>query len=239
MAGWNPWHGCHKLSAGCANCYVYRIDGKHGKDSSVVYRTKEFDFPVRRNRSGLYKLPAGETVFTCFSSDFFVEDADAWRPEAWRMIRERSDLHFWMITKRIDRFYVGLPSDWGDGYEHVTVCCTVENQDRADYRLPVYRELPLKHRMIVCEPLLGPIDLAPYLGSWAEEVLVGGESGPAARMCDYDWVLDLRRQCMEKRVSFTYRQTGALLRKDGRVYRIGRTYQGSQARKAGISFRAG
>lgn len=219
------------------NCYVYRIDGKHGKDSSEVYRTKEFDFPVRRNKSGVYKVPAGQTVFTCFSSDFFLEDADAWRAEAWRMIRERSDLHFWMITKRIDRFYVGLPSDWGGGYEHVTVCCTVENQDRADYRLPLYREVPLKHKLIVCEPLLGPVDLSPYLGSWVEGVIVGGESGPGARLCDYEWVLALRRQCVERQVSFTFRQTGARFRKDGRVYRIGRAYQGSQARKAGIDFR--
>lgn len=239
MAGWNPWHGCRKLSSGCRNCYVYRIDGRHGKDASQVYRTKEFDLPLRRNRSGGMKIPAGEPVYTCFSSDFFLEEADAWRAEAWRMIRKRSDLHFLMITKRIDRFGVGLPSDWGDGYGNVTVCCTVENQDRADYRLPLYREAPVRHKIIVCEPLLEAIDLSAYLGPWVEEVLVGGESGPGARVCDYDWVLDLRRQCVEKQVSFTFRQTGACFRKDGKTYRIGRADQGPQARKAAIGFRAG
>ncbi|MEN6339375.1 MAG: DUF5131 family protein, partial [Clostridiaceae bacterium] len=32
---WNPWHGCHKYSAGCQNCYVYRMDDRHGKDAGI------------------------------------------------------------------------------------------------------------------------------------------------------------------------------------------------------------
>lgn len=173
MPLWNPWHGCHKLSAGCRHCYVYRIDEKHGRDSSVVTKTRNFDFPVRRTRTGTYKIPAGSTVFTCFSSDFFVEEADPWRPEAWEMIRERSDLHFFMITKRIDRLEANLPPDWEAGYPHVTICCTVENQERADYRLPIYRDAPIRHKIIICEPLLGPIDLSPWPGrgsnNWSPE----------------------------------------------------------------------
>ncbi|WP_106829053.1 DUF5131 family protein [Parabacteroides pacaensis] len=237
MAGWNPWHGCHKLSAGCKNCYVYRIDGKHGKDSSVVSKTQNFSYPVKRNRRGEYTIPSGETVYTCFSSDFFLEDADPWRPEAWQMIRTRQDLRFFMITKRIDRLALGVPPDWGNGYENVTICCTVENQDRADYRLPIYKEAPVKHKWIVCEPLLGKLDLTPYLGDWVEEVLVGGESGPDARICNFDWVLDLRRQCMEKDIRFIFRQTGAKLMKDGKIYSIKRQFQSSQARKAAINYK--
>lgn len=237
MAGWNPWHGCHKLSAGCKNCYVYRIDDKHGKDSSVISKTQNFSYPVKRNRRGEYKIPFGETVYTCFSSDFFLEDADEWRPDAWQMIRTRQDLHFFMITKRIDRLAVGLPQDWGDGYENVTICCTIENQDRADYRLPIYRQAPVKHKRIVCEPLLGKLDLTPYLGNWVEEVMVGGESGPDARICNFDWVLDLRRQCMEKDIRFIFRQTGAKLMKDGKIYAIKRQFQSSQARKAAVNYK--
>lgn len=37
---WNLWHGCHKLSAGCKYCYVYRGDARREVDSSVVVRTK-------------------------------------------------------------------------------------------------------------------------------------------------------------------------------------------------------
>lgn len=77
-------------------------------------------------------------VYTCFTSDFFLEEADEWRAEAWAIIRERCDLSFLIPTKRIDRFRVSLPSDWGDGYDHVAIACTVENQDRANYRLPLF-----------------------------------------------------------------------------------------------------
>jgi protein gp37 len=135
---WNLWHGCHKLSAGCQHCYVYRGDSKRGIDSSIVSKTKNFDLPIQKKRDGEYKIPSGSLVYTCFTSDFFVEEADEWRAEAWEMIRLRSDLRFMMITKRIDRLQVSLPDDWSDGYENVTICCTVETQDRADYRLPIY-----------------------------------------------------------------------------------------------------
>lgn len=237
MAGWNPWHGCHKLSAGCRHCYMYRIDEKHGRDSRIVTKTGEFGLPLKRKRNGEYKIPSGETVYTCFSSDFFVEEADGWRPEAWEMMRVRDDLSFFMITKRIDRLEECLPPDWGLGYENVTICCTVENQDRADYRLPLYRKAPVRHKLIICEPLLERVDLSPYLGDWVEQVIAGGESGPEARICDYDWILDLREQCVKAGVSFRFKQTGARLRKEGRLYRIKRPFQHSQARKAGIDYK--
>jgi len=199
---WNLWHGCHKISAGCQHCYVYRGDAKRGIDSSVVTQTKNFDLPVRKKRNGEYKIPSGTEMMTCFTSDFFVEDADPWRPEAWAMIRERNDLHFMMITKRIHRLQECIPEDWGDGYEHVTICCTVENQDRADDRLPVYKAAPVKHKIIICEPLLGPVDLSPYLDDTIGQVVVGGESGKEARICDFDWVMNIQRVCVERNISF-------------------------------------
>ena len=234
---WNPWHGCHKLSAGCKHCYVYRGDARRGIDSTIVTQTKNFDVPIRRKRNGDYKISSGTEVATCFTSDFFVEDADEWRPEAWRIIKERSDLNFLMITKRIDRFHVGLPDDWGDGYDNVTICCTMENQDRVDYRMPIYMDAPIKHKIIICEPILERIDLAPYIGSWTEQVVVGGESGNEARVCDFDWVMEIRQLCVENNISFWFKQTGSKLLKDGKLYNINRRLQHSQARKAGINYR--
>ncbi|HOO73343.1 MAG TPA: DUF5131 family protein [Spirochaetota bacterium] len=236
MTVWNPWHGCHKLSAGCKNCYVYRIDSKFERDSSIVAKTGSYNLPVRRGRRGNYKLAPGETVYTCFSSDFFLEDADEWRKGSWGMIKERADLHFFIITKRIDRLHVNLPEDWGSGYPNVSISCTVENQDRADYRLPLLVDAPLAHRSIICEPLLERIDLRAYLSPVIEEVVVGGESGTNARVCDYDWVLAIRDQCISAHVPFHFRQTGAKFRKDGRIYYIPRRLQASQAYKAGIDF---
>ena len=87
MAGWNPWHGCRKISEGCLHCYVYRMDAAHGKDSSQIAKTQAYDLPVRKNRKGQYQIPSGETVYTCFTSDFLLEDADPWRMTAWDMIR--------------------------------------------------------------------------------------------------------------------------------------------------------
>ena len=178
---WNPWHGCRKLSEGCRHCYVYRQDAQHDKDSREVRRTAAFNLPVRRTRDGRYKVPPGEMVYTCFTSDFLVEEADAWRAEAWEMIRIRSDLRFFFITKRIDRLMQVLPPDWGGGYENLAVGCTVENQAMADYRLPLLLDAPLRHKLVICAPLLGPLDIARYLIPGIEEVSVGGESGRPAR----------------------------------------------------------
>lgn len=54
-------------------------------------------------------------VYTCFSSDFLLEEADPWRGACWEMIRSRPDCSFLFLTKRIDRFAVCAPDDWGDG----------------------------------------------------------------------------------------------------------------------------
>ncbi len=232
---WNPWHGCHKISEGCRHCYVYRQDARHDKDSSAVTRNSSFNLPVRRSRDGRFKIAAGEMVYTCFTSDFLVEEADAWRAEAWEMMRIRHDLRFFFITKRIDRLVAALPPDWGEGYENVAVGCTIENQAMADYRLPLLLETPIRHKLIICAPLLEPLDIAQYLTSDIEEVSAGGESGNEARLCDYDWVLSLRDQCAARNLPFTYHQTGARLVKDGRLYHIRRQFQHSQARKAAIN----
>lgn len=236
---WNPWHGCHKISPGCLHCYVYRSDEKHGRDSFLISKTGNFNLPVRKNRGGVYKIPSGEEIDTCFTSDFFVEEADPWRQEAWQMMKARPDLSFLFITKRIDRFYNCIPSDWGEGYLNVHICCTMENQDRVNYRLPIFREAPIRQKSIICAPLLEPIDFSGCLGGWVKEVVVAGESGSEGRVCDYNWVLDIRRQCMAADVSFTFRQTGAYFKKDGRLYRIKRQFQHRQARKAGINFVSG
>lgn len=174
-------------------------------------------------------------MYTCFTSDFFLAEADIWREEAWAMIKMRPDLRFLIITKRIHRFETVLPDDWGDGYSNVAIYTTAENQAMADFRLPFLLKAPLRHKGIVCEPLLGPVDLSAYLDERIEGVVVGGESGMEARLCDYDWVLDLRRQCVAAGVPFTFKQTGRLFKKNGRIYEIDRRVQHAQARRAGIN----
>ena len=236
MASWRPWHGCHKCSPGCLNCYVYRGDERYGRDASQVRLTREFDLPARGRRGGEPSIPPGECVFTCLTSDFFIEEADEWRVRAWRMIRARPDLMFYIITKRIERFRVSLPEDWGEGYGNVTVAATCETQEKARARLPVLLELPIRHREIICEPLLEAVDLTPWLESGRiEGVTAGGESGTKARLCRFEWMQALAQQCRAAGVRFTFKQTGARFEKDGRVYRIPRREQTAQARRAGLS----
>ncbi len=233
---WNPWHGCHKISPGCAHCYVYRTDLAHDKDPTQVKKTGSFSLPVARSRDGRYKVPPGELVYTCFTSDFLLEEADSWRPQAWEMMAQRPDLRFLFVTKRIERLAQVLPPDWREGYPNVAIFATCENQDRADYRLPILKNLPIGYKGIICEPLLEPVELRPYLGSWVRQVIVGGESGPQARPCDFRWIQSLAAQCRQAGVAFHFKQTGANFVKDGRRYQIPRQLQHSQAQKAGMDF---
>ncbi len=241
MAIWNPWHGCHKISPGCANCYVYRRDESIGKDASVVSKTGDYDLPLKKDRQGHFKLTADDgEVFTCMTSDFFLSDADEWRQGCWDMIRLRQDLHFHIITKRIDRFAECIPPDWGNGWNNVTICSTCEDQERADYRLPIFLSLPIKHREIISEPMLGELNIEKYLASGLiGHVTCGGESGDNARPCDLRWIQEVRRECIRCGVPFTFRQTGAVFIKAGRVYRLERRLQIPQARKSGYSYTPG
>lgn len=236
MTIWNPWHGCHKKSSGCLNCYMYRRDAKYDLDSNVVRKTKSYDIVLRKDRSGTYKIKRDTSyVYVCMTSDFFIEEADDWRRDIWRMIRKRNDLNFYIITKRIERFNVSLPDDWGDGYDNVTICVTCENQSTADYRLPIFISLPIKHKEIIHEPMLENINIEKYLASGQiDKVICGGESGDKARVCNYDWILNTRSQCLKYNVSFHFKQTGANFIKDGKVYKIPRKYQLVQASKSCI-----
>jgi len=101
----------------------------------------------------------------------------------------------------------------------------------------LFNELPIKHKTIIVAPMLEKMDISNYLNDSIEEVATSGESGAEARICDYDWILDLRRQCIEKDIPFCFHHTGAKLRKDGKLYRIRRYHQISQARKAGINYK--
>ena len=243
---WNLWHGCTRASTGCLHCYMYRRDESVGRDPSVVQKTDSFDLPVRILRSGKnkgrYKVPCGSYIYTCFSSDFFHPDADEWRKDAWEMMRERSDCSFFMITKRPERIADHLPGGWGEGWKHVIIAVTCENQEMADKRLPVYLTLPLYHHSVMIEPMLTPVDLKPFIEKYRtcdgnpviRHVSAGGESGADARPCDYAWVEELHAQCTENGISFYYHQTGARLIKNGKIYNIPRPFQHSQARKAGL-----
>lgn len=238
MTMWNPWRGCHKYSEGCKFCYIHKGDWKRGVDTNMIVKTEKMNLPIetykRGEHTGEYKIKSGETIYLCFSSDFLLEDADAWRDECWEIIKERQDLHFVFLTKRIDRFDKCTPGDWGDGYENVTVGCTIENQEMADYRLSIFDNLPIRHKNIICQPLIENISMEQHLDG-VELVVVGGESDRNARPLDYEWVLSIRNQCIQHNVKFDFRQCGTKFMKDGKLYHLNTRQLMSQAKKAGIN----
>ena len=225
---WSPWTGCYPFSEGCANCYFYGPNAKRYGQNTIV-QTKDFDKPLQTDKKGTYRIASGKIVATCFDTDFFLPEADQWRGEAWAMIKARSDLDFLILTKRIDNFEAALPEDWDDGYDNVNLGCTVETQAIADERLPLFLSYPIKRRFIACSPLLTPIDLSKYLKG-IEHVTVNGETARDARLCDYDWVLDLRHQCADAGVTFWFKTTGSLFQKDGIVKKINPFQQGNTAK---------
>lgn len=219
---WNPWHGCQKYSEGCQNCYMYFLDEKRGQKGSSIYKVKtKFDYPLQKRRDGSYKIEGGEMIRVCMTSDFFMEEADPWREEVWAMIRERSDVIFFILTKRAERIMDHLPDDWEDGYDNVFLNVTCENQQRARERIPILKKVPAKHKGIMCTPMLSAIEIQADLNEgWIEQVVCGGENYGGNRLCDFEWVKSLYAQCKEADVKFAFLETGTKFRKDGKVYTI-------------------
>ncbi len=205
---WNPWRGCRKVSAGCQNCYMFRDQIRYGKDPQAIVRAapKTFDAPIGWDRWNR-QLPVPETdlVFTCSWSDFFIEDADAWRPDAWDIIRSTPNLIYQILTKRIDNVPARLPDDWP--LPNVWLGVTAENQQAADMRIPALLRIQAAKRFISAEPLLTPIYFRDQL-SGIDWVVAGGESGPKARQMARPWLINVLDQCDRWNVPFFFKQWG-------------------------------
>lgn len=236
---WNPWHGCVKISEGCEHCYMYFLDKQRGGDGRRIYRTGAgFYYPLQRSRSGEYKVRSGELVRVCMTSDFFLEEADQWREEAWRIMRARSDVKFFLLTKRPERVAKCLPHNWGDGWENIFFNVTCENQRRADERLPILLDLPFKHKGFMVAPFIGEVNVEQYLATGAiEQVIAGGENYDGARPCNFDWVKSLSQQCKHHDVRFCFIETGTNFVKDGRLYSMpDKKIQSEMAMKANVNY---
>ncbi len=236
---WNPWHGCVKCSEGCQNCYMYFLDRLRDKDGRDIYRTKAgFSYPLRKDRKGAYLVKSGEMLRVCMTSDFFLEEADGWRDEAWQIIRSRPDVKFFLLTKRPQRVASCLPPDWGDGWENVFFNVTCENQRRAEERIPLLLSLPFRHKGVMCAPFIGPVSLGKFLADGQiEQVICGGENYDGARPCRFEWVKALREECVAARVTFCFIETGTVFYKDGKRYFLPKKQiQSEMAFKSGMSY---
>lgn len=232
---WNPWRGCHKIGEGCKNCYIHQGDIRKGINTDNIELLEHLDLPIRRKKNGEYIIPTGELVFVCFSSDFLLEEADKWRAKCFEIMKERRDLDFLFLTKRISRLLEVIPTDWGIGYPNVTIGISLSTQEEIDQTLPLFKKLPIVHKNIILQPLLEDVDVSKYLDD-VELVVVGGEYGIDTRPLDYKWVLSIREQCVNTKTAFEFRQCATNFLKEGKMYKLRYKEVTQQAKKANINW---
>lgn len=209
---WNPWQGCHKITDGCKFCYMFRDKNQYGQNPHKVVRSK----PPTFNKPLKWKEPS--LVFTCSWSDFFIEEADEWRDEAWEVIRNTPHLTYQVLTKRPERIQDNLPEDWGDGYPNVWLGVSVEN-NASRHRIKTLSEVPAKLRFISFEPLLENLDLEDYMRILTDDIawsIVGAESGNdngqyRYRPCELEWLEHLVEVGKETQTATFVKQLGTHL----------------------------
>lgn len=214
---WNPIRGCTTVSEGCRNCYAMRMAsrfngpgmayeglarGGHWTGKPRVIES-EIERPLRWRRK--------RRCFVCSMSDLFHKDVpDDVITRLFGVMGTASAHTFQVLTKRPERMS-RLVRRWRresmEPGPNVWLGTSVEDQATADERcqaLVGVRGL----RWLSVEPLLGPVNLKPYL-AWIRWVVVGGESGPGARPMHPEWARSIRDQCQEAGVAFFFKQWGA------------------------------
>lgn len=245
-ATWSPVTGCTRVSPGCVNCYIdwappFRIEGRHftdrdgnrshaiGATTGVRLHPDRLDWPLRK------RSWRGKRVFVCSLADLFHDDVpDEYIARVFAVMALTPEVTYQVLTKRPARMRALLASGtfagmvWRDVDDlswplpNVWLGVTVEDQERADRRIPILLDTPAAVRWLSCEPLLGPVNLGRAVGTYyggdpredesgIDWVVVGGESGPGARPMHPDWARSLRDQCRDAGVPFLFKQWGDLV----------------------------
>lgn len=226
----NPWIGCHKVSPGCMNCYASTFNNRFKKAEWVLggqrHRTSDSyqKSPLKWNKEAR-KINQIHRVFCASLADVFEtnehDEMAQWREELHRdLITKTPYLDWLLLTKRpenISKFYGSRRIPW-----NIWLGTSVENQEYAEKRIPELIKNDSPVRFLSCEPLLGPLDLSPWL-KYIDWVIVGGESGPGARPMNKEWVISLRNQCLEAGLPFFFKQWGSSKNHGGRLLE-GRTW---------------
>lgn len=209
----NPWVGCAKVSAACTNCYAESWAKRTGQDG--LWRGER-----RRTSPANWRKPLvwsrttpGARVFCSSLADVFEDRDDLieWRQDLMRLIRETPNLTWLLLTKRPEHM-----ARWFERVDtvptNVWVGTTVEDQQRADERIPHLLRVPAPVRFLSVEPMLEPVNLSPWLAptvpgpSRIHWVIVGSESGSRRRPTALAWVYDLRAQCVNRGIPFFAKQ---------------------------------
>lgn len=250
---WNVISGCTRVSAGCDHCYIertppFRMAGRRfdkpgtGGTTGLILHNDRLVQPFgwRKPRRVFVNSLADvfhEDVPTSFIAEIFavmaVTPQHTYQLLTKRHSRMRSLLQGGVLRETVWKYAHAMVIDGigAQDYEapwplpNVWVGVSVESQQWADIRIPALLETPAAVRWLSCEPLLGPVDLLPYLshqcdcpgpghnrlseyGPRPDWVVVGGESGAGARPMHPDWARSLRDQCTEAGVSYFFKQWG-------------------------------
>jgi protein gp37 len=214
----NPWWGCERVSPACKHCYAETLAHRFGLEvwgkgndrrwlSEAYWRQ-----PLAWDRQAR-AVRKQARVFCASMADVFEDrrDLDPWRARLWALIERTPNLDWLLLTKRPER--VGRLAPWGAQWPaNVWLGTTIENQKWAERRAPLLLEFPAAVRFVSCEPLLGPVDLTPWMGCASgraiDWVIAGGESGHHSRPTSPEWLASLRDQCRENSVAFHFKQWG-------------------------------
>ena len=219
-ATWNPVTGCTKISVGCKNCYAERIalrlqamgQRNYVKGFSLALHEHALDLPLRWKSS--------QIVFVNSMSDLFHEDIPLDFIKKVFSIMNRASWHrYQVLTKRSERLLEMDPHlTWAD---HIWMGVSVETEAFLS-RIEDLRKTRARIKFLSLEPLLGPMPSLNLEGiDW---VIVGGESGPGARLMRREWVLGIRNQCQSAGIPFFFKQWGGINKKkagrllDGKIW---------------------
>lgn len=231
----NPWIGCTKVSPGCDHCYAevarpsqaMKIAWGPGQPR---HRTAPATWrnPIHWNKAAEEfhaKHGRRRRVFCASLADVFDNEVpQEWRIELFDMIEKTPNLDWLILTKRIGNVAGMLKShDWCAGQRNVWLGISVVNQEEADRDIPKLLSTPAQIRWLSCEPMLGAINVGPYLTrnklfamlpgfrdpmGGVDWVVAGGESGLKARPMHPEWPRALRGMCSVARVPFLFKQWG-------------------------------
>lgn len=208
---WNPLTGCHKISAGCRNCYAERL-AKRLKAMGQKNYQNGFKLTLHKDTLGIplaWKKPA--MIFVNSMSDLFHEDVPfSFIREVFSVMTQAHWHTFQVLTKRSSRLTeLSNQLNWS---QNIWMGVSVENTDFT-FRINELASTGASVKFLSLEPLLGPIIDLDLTGiDW---VIVGGESGPCARPMEKQWVIDIRDQCKKARIPFFFKQWGGTNKKKG------------------------
>jgi protein gp37 len=162
--------GCTKVSPACAHCYAEALSARFGYDvwgalaQRRTFGEKHWREPLKWNAQAEAE-GRRHRVFCSSMADVFEDHPtiDEERLKLWPLIRLTPFLDWQLLTKRADRIASCLPDDWGNGWPNVWLGVTAENQEYAERRIPELLKVPAVVRFVSAEPLLGDINMMPWL----------------------------------------------------------------------------